>query len=74
MQNDKEYGYLLADISKFKKINNEKYQTLNEEKYKSQLDEAEKEKKKREAQRKEDHVTNPDLILDETLDVMSDLK
>ncbi len=74
MQSNKEYSYLLADIARFKKLDEEKYQTLNEAKYKKQLDEAEAEKKQREAERKARNVTNPDLILDETLEVLLDMK
>lgn len=74
MQSNKEYSYLLADIARFKKLDEEKYQTLNEAKYKIQLDESETEKKQREAERKARNVTNPDLILDETLEVLLDMK
>lgn len=74
MQSNKEYSYLLADIARFKKLDEEKYQTLNEAKYKKQLDESETEKKQREAERKARNVTNPDLILDETLEVLLDMK
>lgn len=73
MTGSDEYSYLLQDIKRFEEVKNDKYVTLNAVKYKQETEDAEADKKKREAARKDKHVTNPDLILDETLEVMVDL-
>ena len=74
MSNNKEYGYLAHDIAFFKEHNAKVYQTLNMATYKLQNDKIEADKKAREEERKLRKVTAPDLIMDETLEVMLDLK
>jgi carboxyl-terminal processing protease len=74
MAKSDEYAYLQEDIKVFEDLKKDKYITLNEAKYKKENDEADAKKKKREAARKDKHVTNPDLILDETLEVMTDMR
>lgn len=74
MKSSDEYNYLLEDIANFKAVNEDKYAPLNEAQYKKETDEAEARKKKRETSRKDKNVTNPDLILDETLEIMADMK
>lgn len=73
MKSDVEYAYLLGDIARYQKLKAEKYQTLNSTVYKKQIDEADAEKKKRDQERKARGATTPDLILDETLNVLTDL-
>lgn len=73
MKSSDEYNYLLEDIANFKAINEDKYAPLNEAQYKKENDEAEARKKKRDAARKDKKVTNPDLIMDETLEIMVDM-
>lgn len=73
MNNSFEYAYLLEDINEFKKLNAKQYLTLNLDAYKKQNAEADAVKKKREEERKSRKAsTNPDLILDEALEVMLD--
>jgi carboxyl-terminal processing protease len=74
MSNNKEYAYLEQDINFFKEHNAKLYQTLNEVEYKKQNDKIDADKKAREDERKARKVTNPDLIMDEALEVMCDLK
>lgn len=73
MKSSEEYGYLLEDIANFKAVNEDKYAPLNEAQYKKENDEAEARKKKRDAARKDKKVSNPDLIMDETLEIMVDM-
>jgi carboxyl-terminal processing protease len=74
MSNNKEYQYLQQDINFFKEHNEKLYQTLNEVEYKKQNDKIDADKKAREDERKARKATNPDLIMDEALEVMCDLK
>lgn len=74
MSNNKEYAYLEQDINFFKEHNAKLYQTLNEVEYKKQNDKIDADKKAREDERKVRKVTTPDLIMDEALEVMCDLK
>ncbi len=74
MSGNKEYAYLQQDINFFKAHNAKLYQTLNEVEYKKQNDKIDADKKAREDERKARKVTNPDLIMDEALEVMCDLK
>jgi carboxyl-terminal processing protease len=74
MSNNKEYAYLEQDINFFKEHNAKLYQTLNEVEYKKQNDKIDADKKAREDERKARKVTNPDLIMDEAMEVMCDLK
>lgn len=75
MSTDKEYGYLEHDINFFEQINAKQYQTLNESEYKKENDKADADKKAREQDRKERKVgANPDLILDETLQILLDMQ
>jgi carboxyl-terminal processing protease len=74
METNKEYAYLQQDINFFKAHNAKLYQTLNEVEYKKQNDKIDADKKAREDERKARKVTNPDLIMDEALEVMCDLK
>lgn len=74
MGTNKEYAYLQQDINFFKEHNEKPYQTLNEVEYKKQNDKIDADKKAREDERKVRKVTNPDLIMDEALEVMCDLK
>lgn len=74
MNGSKEYAYLLEDINVFKELNARQYLTLNLDKYKKQNDEADAQKKKREEERKARNASaQPDLILDETLEVLLDM-
>lgn len=73
MGNNKEYSYLLQDIEFFKAYNNKMYQTLNADAYKKDNDKIDADKKAREEERKQRNANaNPDLILDETLEIMCD--
>lgn len=73
MGSNKEYSYLLQDIDFFKAYNTKKYQTLNAVAYKKDNDKIDADKKAREEERKIRKVDpNPDLILDETLEIMCD--
>jgi hypothetical protein len=74
MSNNKEYAYLQQDINFFKEHNAKLYQTLNDVSYKIQNDKIDADKKAREDERKARKVTNPDLMMDEALEVMCDLK
>lgn len=74
MSGNKEYAYLQQDINFFKEHNEKLYQTLNEVEYKKQNDKIDADKKSREDERKARKATNPDLIMDEALEVMCDLK
>ena len=74
MSNNKEYEYLQQDINFFKEHNEKLYQTLNEVEYKKQNDKIGADKKAREDERKARKATNPDLIMDEAMEVMCDLK
>jgi carboxyl-terminal processing protease len=74
MSTSKEYQYLMEDIKNFKEMNDKKYQTLNELQYNAINEAYEKEKKDREVERKARNTTNPDLILDETIEIMLDMK
>lgn len=74
MSNNKEYEYLQQDINFFKEHNEKLYQTLNEVEYKKQNDKIDADKKAREDERKARKATNPDLIMDEAMEVMCDLK
>ncbi len=77
MKNAQEYTFLLEDIDFMKKAKARKYYTLNEVKYKTELDIAEKQKKDREALKaklKEGKKTEPNLILDETFEILLDLE
>lgn len=74
MSGNKEYAYLQQDINFFKEHNEKLYQTLNEVEYKKQNDKIDADKKAREDERKARKATNPDLIMDEALEVMCDLK
>lgn len=74
MSDNKEYAYLQQDINFFKEHNEKLYQTLNEVEYKKQNDKIDADKKAREDERKARKATNPDLIMDEALEVMCDLK
>jgi carboxyl-terminal processing protease len=73
MKNSAEYKYLLEDIANFKEASEDKYATLNEAQQKKENEAKETRRKQREEARKEKKVTNPDLILDETLEVMVDM-
>ena len=73
MGNNKEYSYLLQDIEFFKSYNKKMYQTLNADVYKKDNDKIDADKKAREEERKQRNANaNPDLILDETLEIMCD--
>lgn len=74
MSGNKEYAYLQQDINFFKEHNEKLYQTLNEVEYKKQNDKIDADKKAREDERKARKATNPDLIMDEAMEVMCDLK
>lgn len=74
MSGNKEYAYLQQDINFFKEHNEKLYQTLNEVEYKKQNDKIDADKKSREDERKARKATNPDLIMDEAMEVMCDLK
>ncbi len=74
MSKNKEYEYLQQDINFFKEHNEKLYQTLNEVEYKKQNDKIDADKKAREDERKARKATNPDLIMDEALEVICDLK
>jgi carboxyl-terminal processing protease len=75
MGSNKEYSYLLQDIDFFKAYNTKKYQTLNAVAYKKDNDKIDADKKAREEERKIRKVDlNPDLILDETLEIMCDFR
>ncbi len=74
MSGNKEYAYLQQDINFFKEHNEKIYQTLNEVEYKKQNDKIDADKKAREDERKARKATNPDLIMDEAMEVMCDLK
>lgn len=74
MEGNVEYGYLLKDIEFFKEHNQRKYQTLQADAYKAENDRIDADKKAREEDRKKRNAgANPDLILDETLEIMIDL-
>lgn len=74
MGNNVEYSYLLKDIEFFKEHNQRKYQTLQADTYKAENDRIDADKKAREEDRKKRNAgANPDLILDETLEIMVDL-
>ncbi|MES2778873.1 MAG: carboxy terminal-processing peptidase [Bacteroidota bacterium] len=76
MKTSPEYKYLLEDIQDFKKAENEQYVTLNENTHKVELAERDVRKKQREEARKKDRKDNkdtPDLILEESEQVMADL-
>lgn len=74
MTASKEYQYLLEDIQQFKVLNEKKYQTLNVDGYKKELEDAESAKKKRADERKLRNASNPDLILDEALEILVDIQ
>ncbi len=74
MKDNHEYGFLLQDIDFFKAIDKKKFQNLNIEVYKSENDKIDADKKAREADRKLRKVSaTPDLIMDETLEIITDL-
>jgi len=70
-----EYRYLLEDIANFNQAKNKKYTTLNEQLFKSQSDSEEQKKKAREEERKkvkEASKMEPNLILDEAVQILHD--
>lgn len=76
MKTNPEYKYLLEDIKDFKKADKDQYLTLNENTHEVELAEREENKKKREEARKKDRKDNkdkPDLILEESEQVLADL-
>lgn len=73
MKDNSEYRYLLEDIAVFREAKSTKYAPVDVAGYKKKNEDAEERKRKREAERKEKMVSSPDLILDETLEVMTDM-
>lgn len=74
MKTNPEYGYLLEDVAIFKKADERKYMTLNIDEYKKESDDAEAHKKQREEERKSrKENAAPDLILDESAQIMADM-
>ncbi|MBC7384210.1 MAG: carboxy terminal-processing peptidase [Bacteroidia bacterium] len=77
MKNSLEYSFLLEDIDAMKKAKAKNFYTLNEEKYKTEVAMADQQKKLREAAKaklKEGKTGEPNLILDETYQILMDLE
>jgi len=76
MKKSPEYKYLMEDIAHMNQLDAEKYVTLNEAKFKEELDKDEAQKKAREEERKKDRKDQkdkPDLMLEETEQVLADM-
>jgi len=76
IQKSSEYAYLLQDIKSINEQRNTKYVTLVESKYKAELNKNKEQNKAREEMRKKERKNNndtPDLILEESEQVMLDL-